>query len=369
MNRINQLLFFAVFGLISGIHPVWAEGNLIPISQQQIENLGIKTGKLTPASHIPLFSAPAKVVVPPANDFIVSASLAGLVVKMNANVGDKVAKGEELGLINSSELLTLQGNYLKSVGALKLATATYKRDKTLKNEGVVSGRSEQESYSIYNASVIEANEAKQLLQIVGMTANEIKELESAGHLVSRIRIRSPISGNVVERMAVTGSRIDSQSPLYRIANLDELWLEINIPQEHIDQVKLGEKVLVEGGSAEAEIKILGHSVNPDNQTVLARALIIGNPGSVRLGQKVTIQHMQGSVTPTYLLNDEAITHHQGKAYLFVKEKDGFVASEIKVLGQQSGSSVISGNLTGNEEVAVNNTVALKAQWLGLGGAE
>lgn len=73
MNRINQLLFFAVFGLISGIHPVWAEGNLIPISQQQIENLGIKTGKLTPASHIPLFSAPAKVVVPPANDFIVSA--------------------------------------------------------------------------------------------------------------------------------------------------------------------------------------------------------------------------------------------------------------------------------------------------------
>ena len=63
---------------------------------------------------------------------------------MNASVGDKVEKGEVLGLINSPDLLTLQGNYLKAVGALKLASATYNRDKKLLKEGVISGRNEQE---------------------------------------------------------------------------------------------------------------------------------------------------------------------------------------------------------------------------------
>ncbi len=369
MSRI-PCYFFTVLILSGFIHNAYSgEGDLIQISQQQIENLGIKTGKLLPISHIPLFSAPAKVVVPSAHDFIVSAPLAGLVVKMNANVGDKVVKGEELGLINSPELLTLQGNYLKAVGALKLATATYNRDKTLRKEGVVSNRSEQESYSIYNSAVIEANEAKQLLQIAGMTAKEIKDLDGTGHLVSQIRILAPLSGRVIDRMAVTGSRVDRQALLYRIANLDELWLEINIPQEHIADIKIGENVSVADSLAEAEIKALSQSVNPDNQTVMARAIIKENPSSVRVGQKVTIQYLQNSDMVTYQVKDEAIAHHQDKAYLFVKDNVGFKIIEIKELGKQKGLSVISGPLSGNEDVAVSNTSALKANWLGLGSDE
>lgn len=369
MNEIKFLLI-AVLLALSVISPFcWAEGNAIKLSQQHINNLGIKIGKLELASHIPVFTAPAKVVVPPAHEFIVSTSQAGLVTKMNVSIGDKVAKGEILGLINSSDLLALQGNYLKAVGALKLASATYERDKKLRKEGVVSGRSEQEAHSIYNAAKIGANEAKQLLQIAGMTAGDVKQLDNTGKLTSQLSVRSPITGRVLERMVVSGTRVDTMSPLYRIANLDELWLEINIPQEHLADISVGDHVLVENSLAEAEIKVMGQSVNPENQTILARAIVKTNPETLKVGQKVTIQHLQTTATETYKLPDVAIAHNEGKTYVFIKDKDGFKVSEVTILGKQSDESVITGNFSGNEEVAINNAAVLKANWLGLGSGE
>jgi membrane fusion protein, heavy metal efflux system len=352
----------------------WSGSNFIKLSQQHIDIIGIKIGKLEPASHVPLFIAPAKVVVPPAHDFIVNTSQAGLVVKMNASVGDKVAKGEILGLVNSPDLLTLQSNYLKAVGALKLASATYNRDKTLRKEGVISGRGEQESYSRYNASVIEVNQAKQLLQFTGMTADDVKQLDSTGHLVSQISVRSPIAGRVIERMVVSGTRVDAMAPLYRVANLDELWLEINIPHEHINDIKIGDQVQVENALAEAEIRVLGQSVNPENQTIQARAVVKDsqykdNQASIRVGQKVNIQLIQTTDADTYKLPDTAIAHNEGKTYVFIRDKEGFKVSQITILGKQSDGSVITGEFSGNEDIAINNAAALKAIWLGLGSGE
>lgn len=98
MSIINKLKLLFLFGLMAASNCVGAETLSIQLSQQQVDSLNIKMGKLEPTSYVPLFTAPAKVVVPPANDFIVSTNQAGLVVKMNVSVGDKVNKGEVLGL-------------------------------------------------------------------------------------------------------------------------------------------------------------------------------------------------------------------------------------------------------------------------------
>ncbi len=362
-----QLLLLTVFpGLTSN---AWTDDFVVKLSRQHIDNLGINLSHLQSASYVPLFSAPAKVVVPPAHEFVISAVQAGLVVKMNASEGDKVNKGDVLGAINSPGLLTLQGNYLKAVSAVRLAKTTYERDKKLRKEGVVSGRSEQESYAAFQAAEIEATEARQLLQISGMSNDAIKQLYTGNRLSSQINIRSPVTGRVIERMAVTGSHVDNLSPLYRIANLDELWLEINIPQEHIADLKVGDAVKVENGLASAVIQVIGQSVNPENQTVLARALIKDNLNTVRAGQKVTIQVVQESGQITYKLPDSAIVSNEGKSYVFVKTAAGFKVTPVTVMGKQNDGTVISGNFSGDEEIAMNNAVTLKANWLGLGSDE
>jgi cobalt-zinc-cadmium efflux system membrane fusion protein len=348
--------------------PVIAEST-IQISEDHFNNLGVVLGKLEPAKQIPVLTAPAKVVIPSAHEYIVSASQAGLITKLNASMGDKVNKGEVLAQLNSPDLLSMQRLYLKAVSDMQLGSLSYQRDKKLLEDGVIAERRWQETRSQYNAFVSEVNEHKQLLEIAGMTAGEIDHLGKTHQLSGQLSVHAPISGTVIERMAVAGERIDILAPLYRIANLDELWLEINIPHERIGSIKVGDQVLVENTPISAEITLLGQSVNPENQTLLARAKIKGNQPAVRAGQTINTQIIQSSENAAFKVPNAAIAQNEGKSFIFIRNQDGFKVSQITIIGKQGEESIISGDLTGGEDIAVKGAVALKANWLGLGSAE
>ena len=359
--------------------PVSAE-NAIHISQDYFNNLGVTLGKPALAKQIPILTAPAKVVIPPTQEYIVSASQAGLITKLNAALGDKVKKGDVLAQLNSPDLLSMQRLYLKAVSEMQLGSFSYQRDKKLAEEGVIAERRWQETSSLYNAFVSEVNEHKQLLEIAGMTDGEINRLTKTRQLSSQLNVHAPITGVVMDRMAVAGERMDILAPLYRIANLDELWLEINIPPEHIGSIKIGDQVLVENSPVRAEITLLGQSVNPENQTLLARAVIISKPElgndqqgnrqpTLRAGQSINTRIIQASETAAFKVPNTAIAQNEGKSFIFIRNKDGFSVTPIIVIGKQGEESIISGELTGDEDIAVKGAVALKAIWLGLGSAE
>ncbi len=354
------------------IFPAVAAENTITISQDYVNNLGIVLGKLKPAKQIPLLTAPAKVVIPPGHEYIVSASQAGLITQLNAALGDTVKKGQVLAQLNSPDLLSMQRLYLKAVSEMQLSDFSYQRDKKLAAEGVIAERRWQETSNLHNTIVSEANEYKQLLEIAGMSNEEINKLTQTRQLSSLLSVHAPISGVVMDRMAATGERMSILAPLYRIANLDELWIEINIPHEHIGQIKVGDQVQIENSPIYAQITLLGQSVNPENQTLLARAMIKDSNGlikqhvSVRAGESINTQIIQASDKVVFKVPNSAIAQNEGLPYIFIRSQDGFTVSPISVIGKQGDESIISGNLSGNESIAIKGAVALKANWLGLG---
>lgn len=118
----------------------------------------------------------------------------------------------------------MQRAYLKAVNELQLGSLAYQRDKKLVGEGVIADRRWQETQSQYNFFVAQVNEQKQLLSIAGMTNSEIDRLTATHQLSGLLNVYAPISGVVIERMIAAGERVQMQAPLYRIANLNELWL-------------------------------------------------------------------------------------------------------------------------------------------------
>jgi cobalt-zinc-cadmium efflux system membrane fusion protein len=90
--------------------------------------------------------------------------------------------------------------------------------------------------------------------------------------------------------------------------------------------------------------------------------------TIRPGQKINIQIIHDS-NVGFKVPNAAIAQNAGKSYVFIRTPTGFQISPIAILGKQGDESIISGNLTGNEDIAVKGAVALKANWLGLGGAE
>ena len=349
--------------------PLVIAENAIKISRDHFINLGVTLGKLVPAKQIPVLFAPAKVVIPPTREYVVSASQAGLITKLNASMGDNVKKGDILAEINSPDLLSMQRQYLKASSDMQLGSLAYQRDKILLDDGVIAERRWHETRSQYNALVYEVNERKQLLDIAGMTPGEINHLGKTHQLSSQLNVHSPISGVVMERIAFAGERIDILAPLYRIANLDELWLEINIPHERIGSIKIGDKVLIENSPISAAITLLGQSVNPTNQTLLARATIKGTQSAVRAGQTINTQIVQAIETTAFKVPNTAIAQNEGKTFIFIRDQEGFKVSPISVLGKQREESIISGDLTGKEDIAIKGAVALKAKWLGLGDVQ
>lgn len=356
-----------IFGLLlTQALSAFAQDSQIRITRQQIDNLDIKVGPLSASGQAPLFYAPGKVVVPADREVLVSSSQPGLVTQLPVNIGDNVRKGQLLALLNSPELLGLQQAFLTAGSELNLSGLEQRRDQTLLQEGVIAERRWQETQMLHTGKSARADEARQLLLLAGMSAAEIKTLGQTRKLDNRLNIRSPIDGVVLERLTSLGARLDVQAPLYRIADLSELWLEINIPQERLSSIRVGDAVRLEGSEIGGRISLLGQSVNRDNQTVLARAVIDGKADGLRVGQNVNVQILQISAQTGFKVPNTAIAQNEGHAYVFVRNQDGFAVTEVSVTGKQDGEALISGPLSGSEQIAVKGAVALKANWLGLG---
>ncbi|MCQ8104131.1 efflux RND transporter periplasmic adaptor subunit [Methylomonas sp. SURF-2] len=346
-----------------------AEDMSIRISAEQIDNLAIEVGGLQPSRHLSVFYAPARVAVPVNRELLLTASQPGLLTQLQANLGDKVEKGQILAQMHSPGLVALQQQYLTARGNLHLASLERRRDKTLLAEGVIAERRWQETQAMYGSKAAQADEARQLLLMAGMSSSDIGVLEKSHKLDSLLNLRAPISGVVLERMATLGSRLDIQAPVYRIGDLSELWLEINIPSERMASVHIGDWVEDENGRVRAKITLLGQSVNRENQTMQVRAVVQGGADSLRVGQTLNVQIQQAGRQAGFKVPNAAIAQNGGKSYLFVRNTDGFAVIEVDVVGRQDGEALISAPLTGQERIAVRGAVALKANWLGMGGDE
>jgi cobalt-zinc-cadmium efflux system membrane fusion protein len=346
-----------------------AASNQIVLTNEQISNLGVEIGTLKSVANIPLLNAPAKVVIPPEHETIVSAPQAALISRLNVTVGDTVKKGQVLATLNSPDLVELQHRYLQISLEKNLAFNNFQRDKKLFNEGIIPQKRWQETHSFYQDRESELNNIQQMLKIAGMSEKAIQQLAQSRQLNSQTTLVAPISGVILERMATAGERLNALAPLYRLANLEQLWLEIAIPQEQISGVKIGDTVAITNSSATAKIVLLGKSVNLTNQSVMARAVIVSNQESLRAGQSVNISVIQGNNSTAFEVPNAAIAQNEGKAFLFVRNAKGFAVIPVNVIGKQVATSMINGGLKGNEQIAVKGAVALKANWLGLGGSE
>jgi len=213
------------------------------------------------------------------------------------------------------------------------------------------------------------NETRQLLKIAGFSQQDISTLEKTRKLSSYLKIVAPISGVILERNVVAGERVDALAPLFRVVNLDTLWLDINVPQQYINQVHTGDQVAIDGSNATAGIFLLGKNVDKQNQTVLVRAKIIDTQGNIRLGQTVNVKISQNSAEALFKVPNTALAQSAGVTYLFIRTQDGFSAQPVQVIGRETDESIISGDLIASSEIAIKGAVALKATMLGLGGDE
>ena len=186
--------------------------------------------------------------------------------------------------------------------------------------------------------------------------------------LQKYSLNAPFSGYIVQKKANTGEHIKVGSPIYQIADLSDVWVDLFIYRKNAKLVKNGQKVIVYTDNdnknyVSSTISYVSPLGVEHNQTMLARAVFPNTsdnslwlPG-LYVDAKVTIEEKKVPVA----VKTSAIQLLDGKKIVFAKDPDGF--EPVECLFGLEGSEytqVISG-LTKGQEYVANNSFLLKAQ--------
>ena len=181
---------------------------------------------------------------------------------------------------------------------------------------------------------------------------------------------------VLEQLVTAGQRVDSAMPIYRIAKLSPLWLEIHAPTQALSSIQLGMKVSIRNTEASGKVIAIVPNVNKFDQTALVRVVIDTGAASLAPGQLVEAEIAQpiSKQLNSFSVAKSAIVQiNDGKnanqTLVFVQTKDGFEPRAIKVLNNTGTQTFITGDFAGTERIATSGTAALKAKMQGIGGGE
>ncbi|PKO47950.1 MAG: efflux RND transporter periplasmic adaptor subunit [Betaproteobacteria bacterium HGW-Betaproteobacteria-22] len=344
-----------------------AQADEVVMSLQQQKNLGVM---VTPVSKNAVLSSrrfPAEIVVPVGQERVVSAPQSGLLNQLHVAAGQSVKKGQLIASIASPDLLGLQRDYLQAQTQKKLAAKNLSRDAELLKDGIIPQRRYLQTESTHEEASAEFAQRRQALKLAGMGDAAINKLSPSAGMSSAIAITAPMDGLVLEQMVVTGQRVDMAAPLYRIARLNPLWLEIHAPLEGLPFVKVGMPVFVPKLQASGKLIAVIRSVNKADQTLHLRAEITQGAEKLSPGQFVEAEISLGGQAHQYSVPRSALARKGAEAWVFVQSKSGFEPMQVSVISEQGDEVIVDAQLGGSEKIAVTGISALKGAWLGLGG--
>lgn len=345
------MLIFPLLGAIVALN-----AKEIILTPRQIADIGIMTAPLLSTESVSQSNLPATVVIPPERLSIASSMHEGVVQKTFVGIGDTVRAGQTVATVSSTEGLTLQREYLQTASRLSRLESLVKKDETLFNEGIISEREFLKSKQEASLLATELAEKRGMMKMMGIAPSK------AGTLSTSSSVKAPISGVVLEQSAIVGQKIDAMSPIYKIADLSVLWIEIQTPAPVAKTLKVGDMIRTNLGATAKVIKV-SSGVELQNQSVIVRAVIVSGKETVRPGQFIQAA-IQTPGPKNIIVPKNGLVRNKGESVIFVKTMRGFSPVRVKVLKEESTSFVISAPLKGDEQIAVRGIVPLKGIWLG-----
>lgn len=323
---------------------------LIEVSPNQIQAMGLKTFQVVAGNHGASTRYPATVVVPAVQQRIVAAPLPGLVSSLRASVGENVRSGQVLAVVQSTQAQELQRDLHISSSQSSLQIGTLARDEQLYKEGLIA-------LSRLEMSRSQARDAQIQQQARQRAAAEAGA--SAQGLGGQLPLVSPISGVILAREAVVGQRVDQATPLFRIANLSQLWIELQVPAREAASIKLGHEVRVLGTHTPARVIAVGSTVEMASQTVLVRAALPPSTTDVRAGQAIEVE-LTRLDTDVAAVPAAAVLTDADRSVVFVEAGPGqYRVLVVQYVSASGGTTYVRG-LPVNSKVVVQGTAAMKS---------
>jgi len=217
------------------------------------EGKEVEISKVMASTVVETVSATGK--IQPEIEVKISPEVSGEIILLNVKEGQVVKKGDLLVKINPdlytssynrsvSNLSGTKAGLTQSEASFKEAKANYERNKTLFEKGVISKSDWDKAIASFEVAKATKQNAYYTVQSASASVNEAKDN------LGRTTIYAPADGtisvlNVELGERVLGTQQMAGTELLRVANLNNMEVEVDVNENDIVKIKIGDEANVE----------------------------------------------------------------------------------------------------------------------------
>ena len=242
------------------------------------------------------------------NLLIITPEYNGILTNVYVKSGQKVSKGQILAKIDDGGL----GQQLAQLQIQSdLAKTTFERQKRLWDQKI--------------GSEIQFLQAKSTYESQAAAVNQLKQQ------IAKTTVRAPFTGTIDDIITEQGSVVAAgQSQLMRIVNLDDMYIETEVPERYVADVTAGKSVTVEfpilGKTIETKVRQASDFISPANRTFKAEIAIPNKEKSIKPNLTARLKINDYTSEKAVLIPQSIISENaDGEQYVYVvkdKNSDG-----------------------------------------------
>lgn len=294
--------------------------------------------------------------------------VAGVVRTIHAELGDYVQEGELIAVVASRELAEAKTTYINARVSLQLAEEIFLNQQQLFENNFLSEQGFLIERQAYTSAQAEFNSSRQELHALGVSSYQLSNLSSsaASGELTRYEVRAPISGTIIDLHMTPGENLVPESDLVTVADLSNVWISLNVPQNSLSSISAGQEMIVTHSHSEipAAVTLIDYVapvVDHETRTAVVRGELDNSHGLWRPGLFVSAAISSGADAAPVVINSEAVQFLQGENVVFVPEEHGFVSVPV-TLGSTDGVSVgITSGLHAGDSYVRDGAFTLKAE--------
>jgi Cu(I)/Ag(I) efflux system membrane fusion protein len=253
------------------------------------------------------------------------------------SIGSEVHKGMTVAELFSVDLLNAEEQYLMA----------YRTVKILNNSVSVP-------FPIYTQSAL--GDAYERLRQLGFREKQFEELNKSITPSIRVPVTSPLSGVVTEKLVQEGQYVNVGDPLFAVADLSLIWVDLEVFESDFPLVKVGQEVRIDsrsypGHPFNGKVKLIYPFLDQKTRTIRLR-VEIPNPGLKLKPEMYVTATIKVPLADSVVVPATALMDTGKRQVVWVECKPGvFLQREVRT-GARSGQSLqILAGLTAGEKVA------------------
>jgi len=280
--------------------------------------------------------------------------VAGRVLRIQAEVGDKVRSGQGLAVLASQDYGQALADARKAQADLLVSKQAFERNRQLFEAGVIAEKDWQQVQADSTRVQAEATRTSEYLLTLGG--------DNRGTYV----LKTPLAGVVVERNLNPGLEFrpdQMSSPLFVVTDPGSLWIQLDAREFDLAALKSGEKFSFDvkqypGERFHGVIRHVADFVDPVSRTIKVRGEVANDDRRLK-GEMFVTAGIDLPASSALRVPAKAILLMGEKRYVFVELAAGrYLRKEIEAGAERDGLVDVFSGVQAGEKVVVEGNLNL-----------